>query len=167
MKTPFPPNVQRALDDGELWRARDALRGRLARRFDPSLYEQLGCVLLKMGDDLEAGKYLFLSGERAAEYTKPIELFLGRYKTRGSDVMWACPKAVRRLPVDSLPPAVQEELRSRKISDRHWRTMNGPQDEPMSRAGCLLRLLVIVLLGLFVATVFAAIMVYGGWVKRF
>ncbi len=55
--------VAEALATGKLWRAKEILSGRIASQpFSPELYEQLGALLLRMGDDLAAGKFLLLSG---------------------------------------------------------------------------------------------------------
>jgi hypothetical protein len=63
----------------EFWRAKEILQGAVSGRFDPAEFEQLGQVLLAMGDKLEAGKYLFLSGTRRPEYAESIQLFLERF----------------------------------------------------------------------------------------
>src|SRR5207244_2839830 len=54
--------VDDALARGELWRAKEILRGRVASsHFDPVLFERYGEVLLAAADLFEAGKFLFLS----------------------------------------------------------------------------------------------------------
>lgn len=79
-KEPAADRVAEALAAGELWRAKEILRGRLrSREFDPGLCEQLGVVLLRMEDRFEAGKFLLLSGQRRPEYEHAIQLFFRRY----------------------------------------------------------------------------------------
>ena len=78
---------------------------------NPALLEAYGKLLDGMGDRVEAGKYLFLSGARQAEYTEPITLFLARHGTSGArSLMARFPAAVRRLPFNELPPTLQAEL---------------------------------------------------------
>ena len=72
--------AEQAFHQGELWRAKEILQGGIrARSYDPDLYERFGMVLLKMGDLLEAGKYLFLCGKREPAFEKSIALFLSRF----------------------------------------------------------------------------------------
>lgn len=78
-KKPFPTRVQAALSRGELWRAKEILQGAIATlKYDPLLYEQYGLILFQMGDLVEAGKYLFLSGQVKEEYETAINLYLKR-----------------------------------------------------------------------------------------
>ncbi|GEM_PF-2206091 len=54
-----------AIAAGKLWRAREILQGNIALHgYDQHLFERYGQVLLQLGDAMEAGKYLFLSGDR-------------------------------------------------------------------------------------------------------
>lgn len=53
-----PDKLKAALDAGELWRAKEILAGRMGGApFSPALCEQLGQLMLQMGDVLAAGKY--------------------------------------------------------------------------------------------------------------
>lgn len=54
-----------------LARQRDSVGSVGSGSFDPVLYEQLGQALLRMGDDVQAGRFLFLSGVRRPEYRRP------------------------------------------------------------------------------------------------
>ncbi len=109
--------VEAALAEGRLWRAKEILQGALRDAgYDPTLYEQYGLVLLRMGDMVEAGKYLFLSGRRAPEYREAIELFLKRHGRRDWPALAATlPRQARRAPVDAYPYAVRRELAARGI----------------------------------------------------
>jgi hypothetical protein len=72
--------VDDAIRSGQLWRAKEILSSNIATEpFDPILYHRYGDLLLKMGDDIEAGKYLFLSGVREKQYEQVINLFVRRH----------------------------------------------------------------------------------------
>lgn len=74
------------IEAGRLWRAKEMLQGALSQViFDDQLLEKYGQVLLAMGDDLEAGRFLFASGSRRPEYAQPIALFLDRRGSSGTD----------------------------------------------------------------------------------
>lgn len=102
--------AESALNRGEIWRAKEILQGTLASQpYHPELYEWYGRVLLEMGDLLDAGKYLFLSGRRDAAYEAPITLFLDRFRDRDAgELVRVLPARARD--VDRLPPEVVEEL---------------------------------------------------------
>lgn len=107
------PEVLRAIDAGELWRAKQLLSGRIgsSRRYDPELYEQYGIVLLRMNDLVLAGKYLFLSGKRDDDYRRAVDLYLRQHGRGGwKTLIGTFPNAVKKLPIDEFPPAVRDEL---------------------------------------------------------
>ena len=114
----FPPKVEAALNAGELWKARDFLRGRIGSSpYSPNLCEQLGVVLLRMGDVPEAGKYLFLSGRREPGYNDAIGLFLHRHGRHGwRQLVAAFPTSAQNAPIDSLPTGVLEALVQRGLA---------------------------------------------------
>ena len=71
--------VDEAVRRGEIWRAKEILRGSIrSRGYDTELYERYGRLLLDLQETLEAGKYLLLSGMRRPEYEASIELCLSR-----------------------------------------------------------------------------------------
>ncbi len=74
------------------------------------MYEAYGRVLLMMGDKVEAGKYLFISGVREAQYREALELFRARYAKDRRTLLSSLPKTVRGLAPDRLPTNVREEL---------------------------------------------------------
>ena len=116
----LPEKVRAALGSGEIWRAKEMLQGRIGGDpFSVDLYEQMGWILLRMGDSMEAGKYLFLSGKHDPEYEKPISLFLGRYgRGNWKELASRFPSQERRTPRSNLPVVVIEELRSRGLPDQ-------------------------------------------------
>jgi hypothetical protein len=109
---PFPANVQAALAEGKLWRAKEMLQGRIGTsQFDPILYEQYGLVLHAMGDTVEAGKYLFLCGQRKPEYEEAIALYMSRYgRYNWQSLVATFPARARKLQNQLLPQTVQAEL---------------------------------------------------------
>jgi hypothetical protein len=142
----FPSHVRAALDEGKLWRAKEILQGRVGNMpYSPELYEQYGAVLLAMDDRMQAGKYLFLSGVRRAEYGDAIVLFLdrhGRKLQRG--LISSFPANARSLPLERLPAEVQRELVARGLSTKPDRPIDSPtraKDSVLASAailGCLL-----------------------------
>jgi len=130
-----------------VWKARDHLRGRIASSpFSPDLYEQLGVVLLRMGDVPEAGKYLFLSGRREPGYDAAIELFLHRHGRHGwQQLVASFPTSARRASLHSLPAPVRAALDQRGLvtSGRGARTESLARalkntDSPSKALGCVL-----------------------------
>jgi hypothetical protein len=151
-----------ALTAGQLWRAKEILSGRIASGpFSPDTYEQFGALLLRMGDDLQAGKFLFLSGHRQPEYKPPIDLFLRRYSRAGwQSLLAAFPSAARRCTWSQLPSVVREELVELGVPVR-------PGGEPLRTTlhkspavgggwgGCLILIVLAIALGLLLAGVVA------------
>ena len=123
--------VDEAIAAGELWRAKEILRGRIrGAPFDPDLFERYGQVLLRTGDDLEAGKFFLLSGKREAEYEAAIGLFLRRYsRGRWQRMFSTFPRSVRNCRSSDLPAATRGDLaklgvpidpRDEQVSFRAW-----------------------------------------------
>lgn len=105
------------LSVGRGWRAKEILSGNIrAGLVSPEILERYGVLLESLGDRLEAGKYLYLSGVRRPEYEYPIALFLQRHsKLDGPALVSRLPNAVRRIPFNELPPAVQADLDARGV----------------------------------------------------
>ncbi|MBL7224225.1 MAG: hypothetical protein ISS72_10250, partial [Candidatus Brocadiae bacterium] len=112
-KATWQERVDAAIAEGKLWRAKEILQGNLRTRgYDLELYERFGQVLLEMGDTLEAGKYLFLSGVRCPEYDEAIELYLSRYARKAPrNLVGTFPRSARRANVADYPEAVRRVLR--------------------------------------------------------
>ena len=113
-------NVDEALERGELWRAKEILRGRVASsQYDPVLFERYGAVLLAAADLFEAGKFLFLSGARTEAYAQAISVFLGRYATgRAAALFYALPRSVQKTDMTLWPTIAIDELRNLGIDVR-------------------------------------------------
>ena len=109
------PNFERAdaaISEGKLWRAKEILQGQIGSfPYNSALYEKYGVVLLKMGDLIESGKFLFISGARSTEYDEAIEIFLSRHgRTGWRSLIGSLPSQVRNLPLDQFPKPLQGDL---------------------------------------------------------
>ncbi len=113
-QTPLIDRIHAELAAGRAWRAREILRGTVSRTWpDASIIERYGQILADLGDHLEAGKYLFLSGARKPEYTPLIDLFLRRYHRSGAaNLVAQFPKSFRRRQFADLPEQLQSELKA-------------------------------------------------------
>jgi hypothetical protein len=148
-------NVERALVTGNLWRAKEILQGNISSScgYDIEIYEKYGQVLLRMGDLLEAGKYLFLCGKRQADYEKPIELYLKRFsKVEPTVLFHTFPKASRLRKLNDYPDNVQQFLISRGCTDKDLdkyvpKPVNSQKQSFFSKiiekVGCLIMLLLL------------------------
>lgn len=77
--------VEAEIAAGRLWRAKEILRGNIGSgRVDPAVLERYGRLLETLGEQLEAGKYLFLSGARLPAYGDAIQLFRRRHAKSGT-----------------------------------------------------------------------------------
>lgn len=108
----LPGRVAREIEVGRHWRAKELLQGAIRTYgYRPDLFEQYGQLLLRMGDTLEAGKYLFLSGIRRADYDQAIVLFVQRFTRRNpAHLYYAFPAKARLGPPNAYPSVVAEEL---------------------------------------------------------
>jgi hypothetical protein len=104
--------VEGEVEAGRLWRAREILQGAIRQNAtDPVVLERYGRLLDRLGDRVEAGKYLFLSGVRGPEVDPAISLFLTRHG-RGhlNDLVAQFPSGVIQAGFDALPPVVMSDL---------------------------------------------------------
>lgn len=119
--------ARREIEKGNLWRAKEILQGAIrSENYDVQLYEMLGTVFLRMGDEPEAGKFLFLSGVRRSEYLESIELFLSRHSRKAPhDFVRHLPRKARLRTVSDYPHEVAQTLREmglpEVLKDKHGR----------------------------------------------
>lgn len=105
--------VDDAIQRGEVWRAKEILRGNIRLRgYDVVLYEQYGKLLLEIGEMSEAGKYLFLSGRRSPEYEQAISVYLERHMPNPEQMYFSFPRAARLNDIDEYPEEVRRTLES-------------------------------------------------------
>jgi hypothetical protein len=105
-------NADAAVGGGQLWRAKEILAGNLPRLgYNLELYEAYGVLLLRMGDLIEAGRFLFLSGAAEPEYDEAIRLYRDRLRKADWHVLVnSFPAAARLARLDGYPKTVQREL---------------------------------------------------------
>ncbi|MGB0909081.1 MAG: DUF6584 family protein [Nitrospirales bacterium] len=113
-------NARVALDNNILWRAKEILQGNISSHgYDSEIFECYGQVLLRMGDDIEAGKYLFLSGARNEEYVNATNKYLKRFShTSLANLHSNFPRAIRRLQLRHLPSVVITTLKEKDFTDQ-------------------------------------------------
>lgn len=105
--------VDRAIQRGEVWRAKEILRGNIRLRgYDVELYERYGRLLLDIGEVPEAGKYLFLSGQRSPEYEEAISVYLARHVPNPEHMYFSFPRSARLNDIDQYPQEVRRTLES-------------------------------------------------------
>jgi len=113
-------NAQQEIERGNLWRAKEILQGAIGseKSYDVKLFEMMGTVLLQMGDLLEAGKFLFLSGVRRPEYAEAIEIFLFRFRRKHPhDFIGLLPRSARLRTVSDYPDGVARAFREMGFSE--------------------------------------------------
>ena len=91
---------------GRLWRAKEILSSSLEQyEYSPEIYRKYAEVLLLMGDDLEAGRFLLLSVDEPNESElAAIRLFVERYKNDGYErLLRRFPRSARLSTVESYP----------------------------------------------------------------
>ena len=123
--------VDEAIAQGEVWRAKEILRGNIRLRgYDADLFERYGRLLLEIGEMSEAGKYLFLSGRRSPEYEQAISVYLERHMPNPEQMYFSFPRVARPDDFDEYPEEVRKTLESidfpvaidgRLYAQRRWR----------------------------------------------
>ena len=125
--------VEEALSKGALWRAKEILQGNIPNGYNHDLYEKYGQVLLQMGDLLEAGKYLFLSGKTHSDYESAIALYLNRYTKSDPSILFnTFPKVAKLRCLTDYPKLVEQYLRSVNYCEKTLEEI-APQPYKLSR----------------------------------
>lgn len=139
-----------ARDEGRLWRAKEILQGRLASHpFDADTHEELGSVLLEMGDIAEAGRFLFISGARKEAYTESIKTYLDRYSnTTAARLHSSFPSRARAVALTDLPSTVADELKERGFTKRELRKLK-PQTLGSKLENLLTLIIALIVMALF------------------
>ena len=117
MKPGLYEKVDAAVQRGQVWRAKELLRGNIGSgSYDSPLYERYGRLLLDLGEFVEAGKYLFLSGCRRPEFDEAIKVYLSRHPEDRPEVLYySFPSAARFRPIARYPLAVRRVLEERGL----------------------------------------------------
>ena len=149
------------INKGNLWRAKEIFQGNLGTLgYDHKLYEQYGNLLAKMGDNIEAGRFLFLSGKVPVDSNESIKLFLFRYtRKEPKNILGTFPKAARLNSIDEYPKVVAEKLKDLgiKSEDITWSSNYSPKYKktfsdtliPICIVGVLLFILLCGVVGIF------------------
>ena len=126
--------VDEAVERGEMWRAKEILRGNIGTAsYDSRLYERYGRLLLDLGELVEAGKYLFLSGRRDPEYDRAIEVYLSRHpKGRPELLFRSFPSGARFRELHRYPLEVRRTLDERGLP-QHFADLNRQRTERWRR----------------------------------
>ena len=105
--------VEREIQRDNLWKAKEILQGNLKRLgYDKKLYEMYGQLLDRLGDKVEAGRFLFLSGRIKAEDSDAISLYLKRYaQKKPIYLLRTFPKAAWLSNIDNYPKSVATVLK--------------------------------------------------------
>jgi hypothetical protein len=140
---------------GRAWRAKEILRGNLAFRWpEPAVIERYGQLLVTLGDELEGGKYLFLSAARKPEYSSAIELFKARHRD-SHNLLSALPKTFRRLQFADLPSELQRELSSSGVVPARFGHRDERTTAPTNRWSRMFNLFGGLAMGAFLLATFA------------
>lgn len=100
----------------QYWKAKQILRSRIKNidHYNPELFGLYGEILAKMHDDMEAGKYFFLSNLRGPDYDDKIELFISRYKNtkKKKYISLSCqfPKIARYRNIKDFPEPIKSDI---------------------------------------------------------
>ena len=109
--------VDEAIERGETWRAKEILRGNVGSgSYDSQLYERYGKLLLDLGELVEVGKYLFLSGRRHPEYDEAIGVYLSRHPESRPELLFrSFPSGARFRELHRYPLEVRRALEERGL----------------------------------------------------
>lgn len=104
--------IQEEIEAGRLWRAKELLRQEIGNSdYDRELFEDYANVLAQMKDDVNAGMFYFLSGDRSPEYQEKIKLFLSvRAKKKLGSLTSQFPHSARFLKKEHFPEPIRTEL---------------------------------------------------------
>jgi hypothetical protein len=156
-------------EKGRLWRAKEILRGNLnSHGYCCELFEEYGKLLLLVHEDVEAGKYFFLSGVREEEYQEAIGLFLGRFGSSWKDLLATFPNVARMACLEEFPDVVAQHLESIGASrrfledDRNSKKYSFPVQEKFTNEGGSGCLLVIAFLG---AAIVLLLAIFAGGIE--
>lgn len=100
----------------QYWKAKQILRRMIknSNRYNSGLFGLYGKVLSKMHDDMEAGKYFFLSDLRGPGYDDKINLFISRYTKSGNkryiSLSSQFPKIAQNRKIDNFPEPTRSDI---------------------------------------------------------
>jgi len=138
--------AEKEIENGRLWRAKEILASSIATYgYSRELLLVLAEVLLKMGDDLEAGKYFLLTVDKPSDREMDaISIFLARYGGDYRILMARFPPAVRIGRRDEYPEYLRKYLtelgapQTLGLSERRSASKLNPLSDLILGAGCFL-----------------------------
>ena len=104
--------IQQALDEDKPWLAREHYSSLIrVCGYDQEVYKKFADLLVLMREDLLAGKFYFLAGERSDQSSKCIALFMERYRRKKlGSIGSQFPKVAQRMDVQDFPEPIRSEL---------------------------------------------------------
>jgi hypothetical protein len=156
------------INKGNLWRAKEIFQGNLGSLgYDYTLYEQYGNLLDKMGDRIEAGRFLFLSGKVPVNSNESIKLYLVRYtRKEPKNILGTFPKAARLNIVDEYPKVVAEKLKELGIKTEDFSWSSNYIYSPKYKKSLSDTLIPICILGGLLLFIVIGIFAAGNWLLR-
>lgn len=115
-KKEIEEKINPILQKKQYWKAKQILRSCIknSKKYNPELFGLYGKVLSKMHDDMEAGKFFFLSNLRGPEYDDKIQLFIERYtNTRNkhyNSLSSQFPGIARYREIDDFPEPIRSDI---------------------------------------------------------
>ena len=124
---------QVAVDNGEIWRAKEILRSYIKITYDIDIYKSYGEILYDLQDYEEAGKYLFMAGEDpSGKYAKAITLFLKRHERADIEQFLSnFPKRFIFEPFENYPERVCSYLSDRGYAEKLQDTQEKYKEDKM------------------------------------
>ena len=112
--------AEKEIQKDNLWKAKEILQGNLKRLgYDKKLYKMYGYLLDQLGDRIEAGRYLFLSGQIQAEDSESVSLYLKRHTKKDPRyLLRTFPKAAQLKKIEEYPESVGKVLKELGLEDK-------------------------------------------------
>jgi hypothetical protein len=143
------------LDANRPWKAKEILRGNITNHgYDRQLFEEYGRLLQQLGEELEAGKYLFLSGVHKPEYERAIDLFVSRFSRKKPIAVYhEFPSIARLGRCDDYPVAVADRLKQLGLPEKLPKYRSSVEQriattETVLSLGCLFAFIGLIVLGI-------------------
>ena len=117
---------QLEFEANNIWRAKEILRSIIRWRYDTEIYLAYGKILYDVKDYYEAGKYLFIAGEKTdGQYSRAIEIFLDRHQYADfNQLMSNFPKRFIQENFDNYPRNVQKYMDMRGYKKKTFEKFN-------------------------------------------
>ena len=106
-------NAKKEIENKRFWRAKEILQGAINNfGYDVNLYFAFGELLFLMGDLVEAGKYLFLSGSRESKFIESIDIYKSKFNSNSHQQLYSSfPSRAQLNKLSDYPQIVMNELK--------------------------------------------------------